>query len=121
MNKVSKTLYRNNLKLLKKIDKEVLNLENNLGSLYILSKLNALKKNYERNLGYSNNSMKVLLKEGYRNLDRKDLEFNVYKDLNSINTMIYEFKNSQIKYSYLGKRQNDNENILDFVNSKNIS
>ena len=92
-----------------------------MGSLYIISKLNTLKQNYERNLGFSNKSLEVLLKKGYRNLDRKDLEFNVYKDLNSINTMMYKFKNSQIKYSSLSEKQNNNENILNYINSKNIS
>lgn len=118
MNSVSRTLYRNNLKLVKNINKEVFNIGNNIGSIYILSQLNDLKQNYERDLGFSKNSTKELIKKGYRNFHREDLEFNVYKDLNYINNMIYDLKNSQRKYSYLSKRQNDNENLINYISSK---
>ena len=118
MNSVSRTLYKNSLKLIKNIDKEVFNIENNMGSIYILAQLNNFKQNYERDLGFSKNSTKELIKKGYRNFHRKDLEFNVYKDLNYINNMIYDFKNSQRKYSYLSMRQNDNENLINYISSK---
>ena len=121
MNRVSQRLYRNNLKLVKNIDKEVYNIGNNLGSIYILSQLNNLKKNYEIDLGFSKNSTKELIQKGYRNFHREDLEFSVYKDLNYINNMIYDLKNSQIKYSYLSKRQNDNENLINYLSSRNKS